>query len=188
MTDRWYVPLGIAAGAVMVLLVTGLAVVEVLTSRAASEEAAARWQLSLERLDDAILRRDFDAAKRQWRDAYAMALRSRQWDALIEVGDSYRRLGRAGGFTRAADAGAREAYFNALLRARRDSSLDGVLRTGEAFAELGDTGVVEQCLHLARELAERDVDPAARQRVKFFSDRWTARSLEAERGRAVGRP
>jgi hypothetical protein len=188
MTDRWYVPLGIAAGALMVLLVTGLAVVEVLTSRAVIEEAASRWQASLERMDDAIARRDIDAAKRQWRDAYAMALRTRHWDALIEVGDAYRRLGHAGGFGRAADAGAREAYLNALLRARRDSSLDGVLRTGEAFAELGDRAVVDQCLHLARELAERDGDPAARQRVKFFSDRWTGRTLEAERGRPVGRP
>ena len=188
MTDRWYVPLGIGAGALMVLLVTGLAVVEVLTSRALSEEAGARWQASLQRMDDAIGRGDLEDAKRQWRDAYATALRSRQWDALIEVGDASRRVGRAGSFSRAADAGAREAYLNALLRARRDSSLEGVLRTGEAFADLGDAAVVEQCLRLAGELAAHDVDPAARQRVKLFSDRWTARSREAERGRAVGRP
>ena len=48
---------------------------------------------------------------------------------------------------------ARDAYMTALIRARRDRSLDGVLRSAEAFRELDDRTVVEQCLHIAAQLA-----------------------------------
>ncbi len=42
---------------------------------------------------------------------------------------------------------------NALIRAHRDGSTDGMRWTGEAFAALGDHAVASQCFRLADELA-----------------------------------
>jgi hypothetical protein len=188
MVDRWYMSLMVATSALVALLIGGLAVIEVLTARAVSEPPAARWQAALARMDDAIDRADFADAARRWREASEAARHSREWAALIEVGDGYRRLQRTGRVSAAMDGVAREAYFSALLRARHDDSLEGVLRVAESFAALGDAAVVEQCLHIAHRLAARDVDPVAARRVQMFSDRWAARTLEVERARATGRP
>jgi hypothetical protein len=188
MVDRWYMPLMVATSALVALLIGGLAVIEVLTAKAVSEPPAARWQAALARMDDAIDRADFADAARRWREASEAARHSREWTAQIEVGDGYRRLQRTGRIPAAMDGVAREAYFNALLRARHDGSLEGVLRAAESFAALGDAAVVEQCLHIAHRLAARDVDPVAARRVQMFADRWAARTLEVERARATGRP
>ena len=188
MVDRWYMPLMLATSALLALLIGGLAVIEVLTARAVSEPPAARWQAALARMDDAIERGDFADAARRWRDANEAARHSRDWAALIEVGDGYRRLDRTGRVSAGLDGGARDAYFKALLRARRDDSLEGVLRVAESFAALGDAAVVEQCLHVAHRLAARNVDPIAARRVQMFADRWAARTLEVEHARATGRP
>jgi hypothetical protein len=45
------------------------------------------------------------------------------------------------------------AYLNALIRAHRDGSADGMRRTAEAFEALGDHAVATQCLRVAGELA-----------------------------------
>ncbi len=42
---------------------------------------------------------------------------------------------------------------NALIRAHRDGSTDGMRRAAEAFAALGDHAVATQCLRVADELA-----------------------------------
>jgi hypothetical protein len=136
-------------------------------------------------MDDAIARGDIATAAARWRDAHAHARRSGHWEALLDLGDGSRRLGRAGGGARIADAHARQAYLAALLHARHVGSLDGVLRAAEAFAELGDRDVVEQCLREAHALAARTADPAAMRQVKRFSDRWAVRTLEAERASAT---
>lgn len=65
---------------------------------------------------------------------------------------------------------AREAYLSALIRARRDRSVDGAIRSAEAFRELGDRVVAEQCLHIAEQLAAGDEQ--ARQRVREARRRW----------------
>ena len=188
MVDRWYMPLMVATSAVVALLIGGLAVIEVLTARAVSEPPAARWQAALARMDDAIDRADFVDAARRWREANEAARHSREWTALIEVGDGYRRLQRTGRVPAEMGGAAREAYLNALLRARHEDSLEGMLRVAESFAALGDAAVVEQCLRIAHRLAARDVDPVAARRVQMFADRWAARTLEVERARATGRP
>jgi hypothetical protein len=184
MTDRWYLPLMIAGGAVVALLVASVATLEVFAARTASEEAPTAWHASLARMDSAIARGHVVAAAARWRDAHRHARRSGQWEPLIDVGNGSRRLGRAAGGERTADALARDAYMSALLRARRAESLEGVLRVAEAFAELGDRDVVEQCVRVAHVLAARAADPVAVEQVKRFSDRWAARTLEVERGRA----
>jgi len=51
-----------------------------------------------------------------------------------------------------------------LIRARRDRSVDGALRTAEAFRQLGDRVVVEQSLHIAGQLAAGDEQAQAKVR------------------------
>jgi hypothetical protein len=48
---------------------------------------------------------------------------------------------------------ARQAYLNALIRAHRDGSMDGLRRTAAAFATLGDHAVATHCLRVADDLA-----------------------------------
>jgi hypothetical protein len=94
-----------------------------------------------------------DVAVRVWQDAYGAALGSRSWESMIAVGDAFMAIGRASGSVRGARMNARQAYLTALIRARRARSVDGVLRTAQAFRELGDTVAAEQCLHIAGQLA-----------------------------------
>src|SRR2546425_800656 len=91
------------------------------------------------------------------------------------AGDLYRRIGARGGFHVAAVARARECYLTALLRARGERSLDGVLRATEAFVDLGDEAVVERGLDIARQVAAHDADPRGRERVELLAARWAAR-------------
>ena len=91
---------------------------------------------------------------------------------MIAVGDAFMAIGRTSGAVRGARLNAREAYLTALIRARRDRSVDGVLRGAEAFRGLDDRAVAEQCLHIAAQLAAGD-EPA-QQRVQEARRRWTA--------------
>src|SRR3989442_457445 len=59
-------------------------------------------------------------------------------------------------------------------------SLEGVLRAAQGFADLGDHGIVEQCIRVARSVAARSRDPRAEDRVRIFAERWAARALEAD--------
>jgi coenzyme F420-reducing hydrogenase delta subunit len=72
---------------------------------------------------------------------------------------------------------ARDAYLIALIRARRSGSVDGALRSAEAFQELGDRVIVEQCLYIAAQLAAGD--DRAQQRVREVRERWAAPSTIA---------
>jgi hypothetical protein len=184
-TDRWYLPLVIAAAVVLALLVAAIAALEVAAARSASVAPASAWPAALAEMDAAIARGDLAVAAARWRDAHTQARRSGHWQALLDLGDGSRRFGRAAGGARFADAYARDAYLHALLRARHEESLDGVLRAAEAFAELGDRDVVEHALAMGRALAARDGDPHALAQVKRFSDRWAARTLGVERSRAA---
>ena len=60
--------------------------------------------------------------------------------------------------------------MTALIRARRDRSVDGALRSGEAFGRLGDRALVEQSLYIAAQLATGDEQ--AQQRVSEARQRW----------------
>ncbi len=97
-----------------------------------------------------------DVAVRVWHDAYGAALESGNWESMIAVGDAFMAIGRASGTPAGARMNAREAYLTALIRARRDRSVDGALRSAEAFRQLNDHAVVEQCLHIAAQLAAGD--------------------------------
>jgi hypothetical protein len=67
--------------------------------------------------------------------------------------------------------------LTALIRARRNRSVDGALRSGEAFAGLGDRAIVEQSLYIAAQLASGDEQ--AQQRVGEARQRWAGRQIVA---------
>lgn len=128
------------------------------------------WLDAQHRADQAIAAGRPGDAIRAWHEAYAEALASRQWLAMVEVGDLSIRIGNATGSQTAARTRARECYWSALLRARRDGALEGVLRIAEAFARLGDREVAQQALELAGTLAERR-SPEARERYRSTVER-----------------
>jgi hypothetical protein len=137
------------------------------------------WTVHLRGADEALARSDLSAAVRARHDAYGAALGSRQrWDGMLAVGDLARRIGAAAGTRQQGIAQARQAYLVAFVRARQQGSLDGVLRTIEAFAELGDVDVVRQGLHVAEALvAARPGDTAAADRVRELASRLSDRRI-----------
>src|SRR5262245_11288866 len=91
----------------------------------------------LTRVDEALAAKDTAAAVRAWRDARAAALGRGGWQSMVALGDASLRIGDGAEFRRGFTAGARESYHNALFRARDERSVEGVLRTAQAFAALG---------------------------------------------------
>lgn len=177
-SSRWHcsVPLVIVSMLGLTLLV--VTVVEVFAHHALGTEAQLDWRLHLLKVDEALARNDLAGAAALWREAYAAALKSRHWEGMVATADAYRRLGERAGLRKASEAKAREAYLAALFRARSEGSIEGVLRTAERFAELGDHAVVEQCIHVARSVAARARDPRAAERVRAFTERWAASAAE----------
>jgi hypothetical protein len=94
-------------------------------------------------IEEAVARRDATRAIFEWRDAYAAALGSRRWEAMVSVGDAAVKIdgvaGRAtGGQPTGFRAEARQAYLRALFDARAAGSDEGIQRVASAFAALGD--------------------------------------------------
>jgi hypothetical protein len=137
---------------------------------AARADYDSAWEDHLRIVDQALQEGSISAAVRAWHDAYGAALGSGGWEGMIAVGDAVIGIGTASGLPNGPHAKAREAYLTALTRARRDRSVDGVLRTAEAFAALGDRAVVLQCLRAAEDLGANDA--AASHRVREFRNRW----------------
>src|SRR5262245_54317294 len=137
---------------------------------AAHDDAAVghAWRRHLRVMDCALERFDVDGARRAWEKAHLAAVESLSWEGLIEAGRASLRIAGAVGARTSAEPAARRAYFTALYRACRDNSFEGILRTAEAFDDLGDHEVVEECLGLA----ELQVDgEQARRRVATFARR-----------------
>jgi hypothetical protein len=141
------------------------------------------WRAHLGVVEQELEQGHIDRAVRVWHDAYGAALESRAWESMIAVGDAFMAIGRAAGTPRGARMNARDAYLTALIRARRDASIDGVLRSAEAFGQLEDRAVVEQCLHIAAQLAAEN--EGAQARVREARHRWEARhaatAIDADR-------
>lgn len=137
------------------------------------------WTTPLRRMDEALAAGDIRLVERAWHDAYGQALGSRRWEGMVEAGDAALRIRAVAKAQRLAAPTARQAYLTALVRARGQGSVDGVLRTAEAFARLGDGEVVEQALQVARDLG--GVHPGAEARVRGLVDQ-SARVSEAAHG------
>jgi len=147
---------------------------------AGREAREAPWTAHVRKADQALAERNVGAAELAWHEAFVAALRSRHWKGLLEVGDVYLRIGELARARKASEAKARQLYLAALFRARQQGSVEGVLRTAEAFAALGDREVVDQCLRIAEGLAAQARDAQARALVRAFAERLTARSVEAK--------
>jgi hypothetical protein len=107
------------------------------------------WKEKLGHIDQAIRARDPGRAMLEWRAAYGVALRSRDWSALADVGDAGTRIEAITGSAGHYRAEARQAYIEALYRARVEHSTEGMLRAASGFAALGDLDAAE----LARRMA-----------------------------------
>ena len=184
--ETWVATLLFAA---VVMLALTIVIVTVVDAVAVDASADAPAYLHYQRAEHALAAGDVVLALRHWREGHAVAMASRRWEGLVEAGDLYRRIGARGGFYTEAEGRARECYLTALLRARGERSLDGVLRATEAFVDLGDAALVERGLEIARQVAVGDPDPRARGRVERLAARWAARAgragagLPAERSR-----
>ncbi len=123
----------------------------------------------VDHVDQAAAENDMAGAMRAWSAAHRAAVASRRWQDLIEVADAYRRIGAASTSSEPFDATARRIYLAAVERARRDGSVDGVIRAGDALSDLGDVAGVARSLRIARTLASRD--PDAQADVRAFAAR-----------------
>ena len=112
-------------------------------------ESNGLWAPHLELMERAVATRDPDRAIRAWRDAYAAALGGCGWQGLVTVAAACLKIGEIPGFRKACEAKARQTYWTALFRARRDRSVDGILRVAEAFEVLGARAMAEECLRIA---------------------------------------
>lgn len=115
------------------------------------------WAVHVRRVDEALAKQDFYGAERAWREVYVLALRSQRWGRLVEAGDLHLRMGEVTGARKAAEQQARRVYLRAIVRARAERSVDGVLRAAEAFDKLGDREVAERSFRMAEQLAGRRV-------------------------------
>ena len=134
------------------------------------------WRGHLRGMDRALGQSDVDEARRAWKSAHLAAVESFSWEGLIATGRASLRIGDATEGRTLAEPAARRAFFAALYRACRENSVEGILRAAEAFADLGDREVVEECLGLA----ELQVDgEQTRRRVAEFVGRLGVRSEPA---------
>lgn len=124
------------------------------------------WSAHIRKVHDALAKNDISAAEWAWHYAYVAALRSGSWKSMVEVGDAALCIGEAAGFRKGSADRARESYQVALMRARFQESNEGLRRTAQAFAALGDRQAVDQCLQIVKSLPTRppvtrvDVPPA----------------------------
>jgi hypothetical protein len=128
------------------------------------------WKGNLHLVETELAAGHVDAAVGAWHEAYGAALASRSWESIPALGDAFMKIGYAAGSPGGARMNAREAYFTALIRAQRNYSIDGALRSAEAFAEIGDRAIVEQSLYIAAQLAGGD--KRAQQWVSEARQRW----------------
>jgi len=110
---------------------------------------------SMSEVDSALSRGDVSRAVVAWHSAYVAALSSRRWDRLIEVGDAWLRIERASDAPASGAAKARELYLSALVRARQQGSVEGVLRAAAAFDALGDREIAANAKRMAAALEEK---------------------------------
>jgi len=157
----------------LLLLLIGIGTIVVpMIPPASAEPDRADWGARIAEMDQALGRHDAAAAQSAWREAYVAAHVSRTWAGMLAVGDAALRVGGATNAAELFEPRACRAYLTALLRARRQGSLDGVLAVGEAFGRLGDKDVVKQAIAVATDLAERSGTVEARQRVQVFRSQW----------------
>lgn len=176
MTSTTRQPRRSVSGTSMLLAIVVVAVVLLLLgldtrARAPVRPPSPGWRPLLAEAEAALAAGDVQGAVARWREARRRAMAAPTWEGLLDVGAAYRSLGDTAGFAQDATATARRLFLAAMFRARREGSLEGVLRAAEAFADLGDHEMVVACLGAAQALAGKN--PALQARVLAAADRWT---------------
>jgi len=159
---------GLAALIALSSVVAGSSIVR---AEEAGASSTASWMEAIRAMDEAMARRDVRAALRAREDARLAALASEGWEGLVLLGDATLRLGRNSGLHGAMEPAARRAYVFALGRARRQESLEGVMRVTEAFVSLGDRDMARKACGIAGSLAASAREPGARERVRALQNR-----------------
>jgi hypothetical protein len=159
---------GLAALIALSAVVAGSSIVR---AEEAGASSTASWMEAIRAMDEAMARGDVRAALRAREDARLAALASEGWEGLVLLGDATLRLGRNSGLRGAMEPAARRAYVFALGRARRQESLDGVVRVTEAFVSLGDRDMARKACGIAGGLAASAREPGARERVRALQNR-----------------
>jgi hypothetical protein len=144
---------------------------------AAMADPEGPWGPAAKQVDTALARKEYSAALRAANEAYTLALNTTRWDGMVSAGDLYRRIGEATGLRRSFETKAREAYQKAFFRARQQASVEGVLRSVEGYAALGDAQMVGLGLRVAERLAAHD--PEAQADIRSFRVRLGDPSLMA---------
>ena len=165
----WWIVLVAPVAFAGILVAVLLALDAVPTPRRAPSATPPAWDATRAGVLYAIAARDVAEAGRAWDIAHAVAIASHDWAVMLEVGHLALRLGDAGAMRGAAER-ARECYLIALFRARRDGRLDGVLRSAEALADVGDASSAGEALRVAAGLAAH-AEPEARDAYRRTAER-----------------
>jgi hypothetical protein len=181
MTKQTRAAIAVAAGIAMLM---GLEVVAQAAAHRAAQVEPPSWRTFIAQVDQALATRDVSVAERAAHDAYTTALTGREWDGLVAAGDAYVRVGDTSRTPDVGRAKARQAYLAAFFRARSEKSLEGVARSAQAFADLGDREVAAQCLKTAEALVASRGDAGERAIVNGLAERLAGRVAGLESGRA----
>ncbi len=165
-------------------MLMGLEVVAQAAAHRAAKMEPSSWGEFIDRADRALAARNVNGAERAAHNAYTAALDSRGWDGLVAAGEAYLRMGEATGFRTVARGKARQAYLSAFFRARSQGSLEGVVRSAEAFTALGDRQVAAECLKTAERLASASNDLRSRERMAALAELMAGRVAGLESGQA----
>ena len=92
-SSRWLCLLLPAIVSTLGPMVLAGTVKDVLADHAIGTEAQLAWQARLLKVEQAMAANEFTRAELLWRDAYAAALKSRHWEGMVAVADTYRALG-----------------------------------------------------------------------------------------------
>ena len=125
-------------------------------------DRADSWRSGIETARAAIVAGEPSAAARAWQEAYTAAVRTGRWEPMLAVGDAALDVVCPADDEADARQRARQSYLVAVAVAEQQRSLDGLLRSAEAFARLGDRTVTEQTFAVARRLAGPREDAQAR--------------------------
>ncbi len=137
----------------VVALSVGTGVLAHATPRARDDaERAAR---GIADVDRAISNGDVDEARAAFHDAYLATLQASDWEGAMELGHAQMRLAIAAGFPELGIPGARAHYREALHRAQRARSAEGVARVtaalnavdgGTAFADAAGSAMPREAM------------------------------------------
>jgi hypothetical protein len=165
-------PLGLIA-----LTVPLLAALAQLTAQVPEPAPPRSWLEPLQIAEHALAQGDLRKAIRAEREAHRAAVKSGQWPGMLDVGDLRLRMHNESAVgTTAARAQVRNAYLLALVRARRDGDLSGILRVAESFAKLDDDESMEHSLRIAWSVAAHG-SPETQEMYRLAALRLRSRGL-----------